>query len=50
MRYLPATMVAIGVSVATVFALYLTKDVHALWGFLGFFLVYRTMPFQKDER
>lgn len=44
MKYLPSILTAIGVCVATVFAVYFTNKPDSLWGFLGLWFAWRMYP------
>ena len=50
MRYLPATVIALGVAGAVGFGLYITHDIACLWGLIVMTIAYRAIPFSKDER
>ncbi len=51
MKYLPATVIALGTSVVVGLGLYVTNNPNCLWGLiLGFFFAYHAIPFTKDER
>lgn len=50
MKYLPATVAALGICAAVCYAVFITKSDLCLWGLLTLFIPYWMIPFQDDER